>query len=45
MFSASLALISDAFRGRDRGVAFGVFGAATGVSVAIGPVLGGTITS
>lgn len=45
MFATALALISDAFRGRDRGVAFGVFGATTGVSVAVGPVLGGIITS
>jgi EmrB/QacA subfamily drug resistance transporter len=45
MFATALALISDAFRGADRGVAFGVFGATTGVSVAIGPVLGGVITS
>jgi EmrB/QacA subfamily drug resistance transporter len=45
MFSVALALISDAFRGRDRGVAFAVFGATTGVSVAVGPVLGGIITT
>ena len=30
---------------RDRGVAFGVFGATTGVAVAVGPVLGGALTS
>jgi EmrB/QacA subfamily drug resistance transporter len=45
MFATSLALLSHAFRGRDRGVAFGVFGAVTGVAVAVGPVLGGAITS
>ncbi len=45
MFATSLALLADAFRGRDRGVAFGVFGAVTGVAVAVGPVLGGVITS
>jgi EmrB/QacA subfamily drug resistance transporter len=45
MFSTSLALIAQAFRGRDRGTAFGVFGAVTGAAVAIGPVLGGIITS
>ena len=45
MFATSLALISTAFRGRDRGTAFGIFGAVTGVAVAVGPVLGGAITS
>jgi EmrB/QacA subfamily drug resistance transporter len=45
MFATSLALIADAFEPRDRGVAFGVFGAVTGVAVAIGPVLGGAITT
>jgi EmrB/QacA subfamily drug resistance transporter len=45
MFATSLALLSSAFTGRDRGVAFGVFGAVTGVAVAVGPVLGGAITS
>src|SRR5919197_712811 len=45
MFATSLALLSDAFRGRDRGVAFGGFGAVTGIAVAIGPVVGGAITT
>ena len=45
MFATSLALLSDAFRGKDRGIAFGVFGAVTGVAVATGPVIGGVITS
>jgi EmrB/QacA subfamily drug resistance transporter len=45
MFATSLALLANAFHGRDRGVAFGVFGAITGVAVAVGPVLGGLITS
>jgi EmrB/QacA subfamily drug resistance transporter len=45
MFATSLALISTAYHGRDRGTAFGIFGAVTGVAVAIGPVLGGAITS
>ncbi|HEY7619597.1 MAG TPA: MFS transporter [Solirubrobacteraceae bacterium] len=45
MFATSLALLSNAFHGRERGVAFGVFGAVTGVAVAVGPVLGGVITS
>ena len=45
MFAVSLALLADAFRGRDRGVAFGVWGAVTGLAVAIGPLLGGILTS
>jgi len=45
MFATSLALLGNSFRGRDRGVAFGVWGAITGVSTALGPVLGGVITT
>jgi EmrB/QacA subfamily drug resistance transporter len=45
MFAVSLALLADAFRGRDRGVAFGIWGAITGLAVAIGPLLGGILTS
>jgi EmrB/QacA subfamily drug resistance transporter len=45
MFATSLALISTAYHGRERGTAFGIFGAVTGVAVAVGPVLGGAITS
>jgi len=45
MFSTSLALLAGAFRGKDRGVAFGVWGAITGVAVSVGPILGGAITT
>ncbi|HEV7656192.1 MAG TPA: DHA2 family efflux MFS transporter permease subunit [Mycobacteriales bacterium] len=45
MFSVSLALLADAFRGKERGTAFGVWGAITGLAVAIGPLLGGALTS
>jgi len=41
MFSVSLALLANAFRGKERGVAFAVWGAITGVAVAIGPIVGG----
>jgi EmrB/QacA subfamily drug resistance transporter len=45
MFATSLALIAQAFQGRERAVAFGLLGAITGVAVAVGPVLGGVLTS
>jgi len=45
MFATSLALLGHSFRGKDRGVAFGVWGAITGISTALGPVLGGVIVS
>ena len=45
MFSTSLALLADAFRGKDRGAAFGIWGAITGLAAAIGPLLGGLLTS
>jgi EmrB/QacA subfamily drug resistance transporter len=45
MFAVSLALLADAFRGKDRGTAFGIWGLITGLAVAIGPLLGGALTS
>jgi EmrB/QacA subfamily drug resistance transporter len=45
MFATSLALLAAAFQGRERGIAFGIYGAVTGIAVAVGPVLGGVITS
>jgi EmrB/QacA subfamily drug resistance transporter len=45
IFAVSLALLANAFHGKDRGVAFGVWGAITGLAVAIGPLLGGLLTS
>jgi EmrB/QacA subfamily drug resistance transporter len=46
MFATSLALVAQAFRDpRERGIAFAVFGAITGVAAALGPVIGGGITS
>jgi EmrB/QacA subfamily drug resistance transporter len=45
MFATALALLGTAYVGRDRGVAFGAFGATTGVAVAVGPVLGGVLVS
>jgi EmrB/QacA subfamily drug resistance transporter len=45
MFATSLALVAAAFQGRDRGTAFGLLGATTGAAVAVGPLIGGAITS
>ena len=45
MFATSLALIAQAFQGRDRGTAFGIYGGVIGGAVAIGPLIGGAITS
>ncbi len=45
MFATSLALIASAFVGKDRGTAFGIYGAVIGGAVAIGPLIGGAITS
>jgi EmrB/QacA subfamily drug resistance transporter len=45
MLATSLALLGHSFRGRERGVAFGVWGAVVGISTALGPVLGGVITT
>lgn len=45
VFATSLALLAQSFRGKDRGVAFGIWGAITGVAVSLGPILGGAITT
>ncbi|MGH9055414.1 MAG: MFS transporter [Acidimicrobiales bacterium] len=45
MYSNSLALISDNYTGRDRATAFGVWGAVSGASVAVGPLIGGALTT
>lgn len=44
MFATTMALLNLAYRGRDRAVAFGVWGAVTGAAAATGPVLGGLLT-
>jgi EmrB/QacA subfamily drug resistance transporter len=45
VFATSLALLAQTFHGRDRGVAFGAWGAVAGVATAVGPVLGGLLTT
>src|SRR5437763_13105892 len=44
MFATSLALIAQEFHGRERGTAFGAWGATIGASAAVGPLLGGFLT-
>src|SRR6195256_5975374 len=44
MFSTSLALLAQEFHGRERGTAFGVWGATIAASAAVGPLLGGFLT-
>lgn len=45
MFATALALISQEFHGRERGTAFGLWGATIGAAVAVGPLAGGVLTS
>jgi len=45
MFATSLALIAQVFSGKERGTAFGIYGAVLGGAVAVGPLIGGALTS
>jgi EmrB/QacA subfamily drug resistance transporter len=45
MFATSLAILAQEYTGRDRGVAFGAWGATAGAAVAVGPVVGGLLTT
>jgi EmrB/QacA subfamily drug resistance transporter len=45
MFATALALLSQEFHGKERGTAFGVWGATVGAAVAVGPLAGGMLTS
>jgi EmrB/QacA subfamily drug resistance transporter len=44
MYGTALALLAQEFHGRERGTAFGIWGAAIGASAAVGPLLGGALT-
>ncbi|GAA3392005.1 MFS transporter [Cryptosporangium minutisporangium] len=44
MLATTIALINTAYVGKDRGVAFGIWGAINGAAAAAGPILGGLLT-
>ncbi|WP_426511651.1 MFS transporter [Dactylosporangium sp. McL0621] len=44
MFATTVAILSVAYSGKDRGVAFGVWGAVNGAAAAAGPIAGGLLT-
>src|SRR5437763_5595746 len=44
MYSTALALLAQEFHGRERGNAFGIWGASIAASAAVGPLLGGFLT-
>ncbi len=45
MFATALALLAQQYQGRERGTAFGIWGATTGAAVAVGPLVGGVLTA
>ncbi|WP_236653537.1 MFS transporter [Streptacidiphilus melanogenes] len=45
LFSVGPALLGHEFRGKDRAMAFGVFGGVSGLAIAFGPLIGGALTS
>ena len=44
MFATTFALLNGSYRGRDRGTAYGIWGAVSGASAALGPIIGGLLT-
>lgn len=44
MFATTFPLINSCYAGRDRGTAYGIWGAVAGAAAAVGPVLGGLLT-
>jgi EmrB/QacA subfamily drug resistance transporter len=45
MLPATLSILSTTFQGRERATAFGAWGATVGVGLALGPVVGGILTT
>jgi EmrB/QacA subfamily drug resistance transporter len=44
MFATTIALLNSNYSGRDRGTAYGMWGAVAGASAALGPIIGGLLT-
>ena len=44
MFATTFALLNSNYQGRDRGTAYGMWGAVSGASAAVGPIVGGLLT-
>ncbi|MBY3551918.1 MFS transporter [Modestobacter lapidis] len=44
MLATTIALINTSYEGRERGTAFGIWGAVVGAAAALGPILGGALT-
>ncbi|HZE48355.1 MAG TPA: MFS transporter [Jatrophihabitantaceae bacterium] len=44
MFATTLALLNSSYQGRDRGTAFGIWGAVSAIAAAVGPIAGGLLT-
>jgi EmrB/QacA subfamily drug resistance transporter len=45
LFAIGPSLLGNAFHGKERAMAFSVFGAATGLAIAAGPLIGGALTN
>lgn len=45
MYATSLSLLAQNFHGKERGTAFGAWGAVTGLATGLGPIVGGALAS